>query len=218
MKSWRGPRERGQTSRLQHRTWSDPRLLLGGMLVLGAVVLGSWVVASSDDRVGYWALGEDVVAGDAVTEQQLVESRAVLDDAAAVGALRTEEELPAALSDLRWATDVSAGTLLGNAHLVLSEDVAATELPLAVAAGSAPDDLHRGELVDVWVGPAPGDDPSQTASRVLESVSIVSAGAGAPAEAAAASRTVIIDVGDVELTGEVVGQVSAGHVTLVRRS
>lgn len=217
MTTWRGPRDRGRTNRLQHRTWSDPRLILGALLVLGAAVLGSWAVSSSDDRVGYWALGEDVVAGDAVSERQLVETRAVLDDAAAAGALRTDAELPAALDELRWSRDATAGLLLSDDLLVPAAELAGTELPLAVASGAAPHDLDRGEAVDVWVGPAPGDDPGVAAELVLPAVTVVSSGTGAAAEGGQ-GRTVVIDVGDLELDGAVMGRVSAGHVTLVRRS
>ncbi len=218
MTTWRGPRERGRTNRLRHRTWSDPRLLLGVLLVLGAAVLGSWAVGASDDRVGYWALGEDVVAGEPVTREQLVESRALLDDAAATGAMRTDAELPASLEELRWARDAGSGLLLSEDLLIPAAELVGTELPLAVASGAAPDDLDRGESVDVWVGPAPGDDPSLTAERVLDAVTVVSTGAGSQAEGGAQARTVVIDVGDVELDGDVMGRLSAGHVTLVRRA
>ena len=185
--------------------------------MLSAAVLGSWAVAASDDRVGYWALGEDVTAGDVVTKQQLVETRAVLDEGAAAGALRTDAELPAALDELRWSRDAAAGLLLSDDLLVSAEQRSGTELPVAVASGAAPHDLDRGEAVDVWVGPAPGDDPGVTAERVLEAVTVLSSGEGAAAEGGQA-RTVVVDVGDLDLDGEVIGRVSAGHVTLVRRS
>lgn len=168
--------------------------------------------------MGYWTVGEDVVAGDPVRTGQLVESKALLDAPAADGALRVDDELPAALKELAWSRDVGAGTLLARDALAPADGAASTELPLAVATGAAPQDLRRGELVDVWVGPAPGEDPAQAATLVLEAVPVVSTGGGSGLEGGAGSRTVLVDVAPAELAGDLVGRVSAGHVTLVRRS
>lgn len=218
MTSWRGPRDRGRSSRLQHRSWTDPRLLLGGLLVLGAAVLGSWLVAANDDRVGYWALAEDVRQGDPVAHDQLVETRALLDGDAARGVLRTDEELPAAVGDLRWSRDSAAGSLVGADALAPATRASATELPLSIATGAAPADLRRGQLVDVWVGPAPGEDPEQEAVRVLERVPVAATGAGARADGGLGAQTVLVDVGSGGVSGQLVARVSAGHVTLVRRT
>jgi hypothetical protein len=92
-----------------------------------------------------------------------------------------------------------------------------TQLPLTIASGAAPADLSRGDRVDVWVGPGPGDDAGQDAERVLRDVRVVSSG-GSGTVRGAPSRTVVVDVPDAELTGSVVSTVAAGHVTMVRVS
>lgn len=216
MTTWRLARDH-QDNRLQHRPWADPKLLVGGLLVLGATVLGAWLVSSGDDRVSYWALGEDVIAGQEVTEGQLVQTRAILDEDTAQNALRTDQELPDDLSKLRWAGDLSSGTLLGE-DLLTKQSATSIELPLVINNGAAPQDLRRGERVDVWVGPAPGDDAARPATRTLESVQVLSAGTGATESGEGSAKTVIVDVPDTRLDGAIIAQVSAGYVTLVRRS
>lgn len=216
MKTWRGPRGRGRTTnRLQYRTWTDPRLLLGIVLVLGAAVLGARTVAAADDRITYWSVAEDVAAGSALSTDQLAPTRASLEGPVADTVLRTDEELPAAVDDLRWSQDLPAGTLLSAEHLVLAQDVATTELPLSVGSGAAPPDLARGDVVDVWVGPAPGEPSAGAARLVLESVRVAAEGGGVEG---ASTRTVVVELGEVDLDGDVVAAISAENVTLVRRS
>ncbi|MEH3034018.1 MAG: hypothetical protein PGN07_08245 [Aeromicrobium erythreum] len=89
--------------------------------------------------------------------------------------------------------------------------MAAAELPLVVAPGAAPTDLVRGDRVDVWTGPGPGDDTGLPARRVLGGVPVVSVGRGS-----GGGRTVVVDVGRRPLAPAVVAAVGAGHVTLVR--
>lgn len=188
------------------------------LLVLAATVLGSWVVASSDDTVGFWSVRGDVAEGDPVRRADLVEARARVPDSVAGRLLRTDEELPATLEDLVWSRGVGSGALLERSALTRRGALGATELPLAVTTGAAPADLARGHVVDVWVGPGPGDDVRQESARVLEGVRVLSTGAGSQAAGGALARTVVVDVDGVDLTPEAVSRVSAGHVTLVRQS
>lgn len=178
-------------------------------------MLGARTVAAADDRVTYWVLGDDVTAGSSVSTDQLTPTRASLERLVSDGVLRTDEELPAPVAQLRWSQDLPAGTLLSAQHLDRAEDVGTTQLPLSVAPASAPTDLAGGDLVDVWVGPAPGETTTGPARLVLESVRVVSDGTGADG---ASGRTVVVELGELVLDGEVVASLSAGHVTLVRRS
>lgn len=183
--------------------------------MLGAAVLGARTVAAADDRVTYWAVAEDVGAGSTVSTDQLTPTRASLEGPVAEGVLRTDDELPAAVDDLRWAQDLPAGTLLSPQHLDRVHEVATTQLPLSVGAGAAPSDLARGDLVDVWVGPAPGETAGDPARLALESVRVVSEGSGVDG---ASTRTVVVELGEVVLDGEVVAALGSGYVTVVRRS
>ena len=205
------------TTRLEHRPWRDPRLILGVLLVLVSTVLGAAAVAAGSSSTGYWAVRSDVRAGDPVQRSDLVRAQAHLPDDAARHLIRTDEELPARLADLEWQRDVGDGALVPLSALARHEAGSVTELPLTVTAGAAPTDLQRGDRVDVWVGPGPGDDATQKAARVLRDVRIVSSG-GSAAVRGAPSRTVLVDVSHADLSGSIVSTVAAGHVTMVRVS
>jgi hypothetical protein len=106
---------------------------------------------------------------------------------------------------------------VARSALTTHEAGGVTELPLTITAGAAPSDLQRGDRVDVWVGPGPGDDATQKAARVLRDVRVVSSG-GSAAVHGASSSTVLVDVSEADLSGSVVSTVAAGHVTMVRVS
>jgi hypothetical protein len=187
------------------------------LLVLVSTVLGAAAVAAAGSSTGYWAVRSEVRAGDPVKRSDLVRADAHLPDDAARHLLATDEALPARLGDLVWARDVGDGALVTRAALADQRSGDVTELPLTVTPGAAPADLQRGDQVDVWVGPGPGDDASEKSVRVLREVRVVSIG-GSASVRGGPSRTVLVDVSDAELSGSVVSTVAAGHVTMVRVS
>ena len=76
MKNWRGAGESSvRADRLRVRPWTDPRLLLGVLLVLGATVLGARLVAMNDDTTTYWSVAHDVRAGERLSSDHLVSSK-----------------------------------------------------------------------------------------------------------------------------------------------
>jgi len=208
---------RPQTARLEHHPWRDPRLILGVLLVLVSTVGGAAAIAAGSSTTGYWAVRSEVRAGDPVKRSDLVRAEAHLPDDAARHVMRADETFPARLADLVWASDVGDGALVTRSALTTHEGGGVTELPLTITAGAAPSDLQRGDRVDVWVGPGPGDDATLKAARVLRDVRVVSSG-GSATERGAPSRTVLVDVSDADLSGSVVSTVAAGHVTMVRVS
>ena len=208
---------RARTARLEHQPWRDPRLILGALLVLVSTVLGAAAVAAAGSSTGYWAVRSEVRAGDPVKRSDLVRAEAHLPDDAARHLITADEALPARLDDLVWARDVGDGALVSRAALAHRHSADVTELPLTVVSGAAPSDLRRGDRVDVWVGPGPGDDATQKSVRVLQDVRVVSSG-GSVAGQDGLSRTVLVDVSQAELSGSVVSTVAAGHVTMVRIS
>lgn len=209
---------RSVPTRLRLRPWREPRLVLGVLLVLGATVLGARLAAAGDDSVEYWAVRSAVTPGDAVSEDMLEPISIRLSGASAGNYVRTDEEFDAPLDELVWAHDLSPGSLVGKTSLVAREGRSHGELPLSVAEGAAPGDLQRGDLVDVWVGPGPGDDPTSDAVRVLEAVKVLQTGDDAAALGGALARTVLVEVDEARLGTSVIGTVAAGHVTLVRVS
>ncbi len=222
MKTWRGagPRRMGEpgvrAERLRLRPWTDPRLLLGVLLVLVATLLGARLAAAVDDREAYWAVDASVRAGDAVSRSHLTQVRVRLDDTTAGRYLRIDDELPGAIAELQWARDLGDGTLVQAADLVPRSTAASRQLPVAVADGAAPDDLARGDLVEVWVGAAPGDQAPRKARKVLEVARVLRIGGTSGSLEGAGGRSVLLEVAPEALRGEVVSWVAAGHVTLVR--
>jgi hypothetical protein len=192
-------------------------LILGVLLVLVSTVLGAAAIAAGSSSTGYWAVRSEVRAGDPVKRSDLVRAEAHLPDDAARHVMRTDETFPARLADLVWANDVGDGALVTRSALTTQGAGGVTELPLTITAGAAPSDLQRGDRVDVWVGPGPGDDATQKAARVFRDVRVVSSG-GTATERGAPSRTVLVDVSDADLSGSVVSTIAAGHVTMVRVS
>ena len=219
MTNWRGPGGSGRTtSRLRLRPWRDPRLVLGVLLVLAATVLGARLAAAGDDSVEYWAVRSAVTAGDDVSQAVLEPVRVRLTGSAGDTYVRADEEFSAPLDDLVWAHALAPGSLVSKQALVARAGVARAQLPLSVTQGSAPADLARGDLVDVWVGPGPGDEAGAEAVRVLTSVRVLQSGDEAAAASGSLAQTVLVDVDGERLGTGVVGTVAAGHVTLVRVS
>ena len=202
--------------RLHIRPWRDPRLLIGVLLVLGATILGARVAAAGDDTTAFWALSASVEPGDPVSRDDLEPIRVHLPSRAHDNYLRTDDEFLAPLEDLQWAHGGSSGSLVDRDALVPMAAAARSQLPLSVASGASPADLARGDLVDVWVGPGPGDGAGGKAVKVLESVRIVQAGDESASMSGSLAQTVLVDVDDAQLGGSVVGTVASGHVTLVR--
>ncbi len=219
MTNWRGPGGSGRTTRrLRLRPWRDPRLITGLLLVLGSTILGARLAAAGDDSVEYWAVRSAVTVGDRVSQDELEPVRVRLSGAAADSYIRADEEFPAALADLVWAHPMEAGSLVSKRSLVTEDGIARAQLPLSVTAGSAPADLARGDLVDVWVGPGPGDQTGVGTVRVLQAVRVLQSGDDAAAAGGSLAQTVLVDVDGSLLGTGVIGTVAAGHVTLVRVS
>jgi hypothetical protein len=186
--------------------------------VLGATVLGARLAAAGDDRVEYWSVRADVTPGDVVSHDDLRPARVRLTEAAADDYVRTDEEFAAPLDDLVWADRMTQGSLVGKGSLVARSTAARGQLPLSVTQGAAPDDLARGDVVDVWVGPGPGDESTAEAVRVLTGVRVLQARGDASADSGSLAQTVLVDVEESRLGAEVISTVAAGHITLVRVS
>ena len=60
-----------KASRLQKPAWRDSRLVVGLLLVLASVLLGSYVVAHADDRTAMYAAAAPLVPGHKLTEGDL---------------------------------------------------------------------------------------------------------------------------------------------------
>ena len=186
------------------------------MLVLVATVLGARLAAAGDDRVEYWSVRSAATPGDPVSRDDLRPAKVRLPSGSADSYLRIDDELAAPLDELVWAHPVSSGSLVGKDALVPRSASTHGQLPLSVSAGAAPSDLAKGDVVDVWVGPGPGDEPGGQAVRVLEKVRVLGSGDEGAAAGGSLAQTVLVDVDEAQLGTDVVSTVASGHVTLVR--
>jgi hypothetical protein len=201
--------------RLTLRRWRDPRLWVGLVLVASSVLVGGRVLASADDTVAVWAAARDVGAGAPLTPGALVVRRVRFADPATAGAyLGPGQRLPAGAV---LGHDIAAGELLSRGSLATGAGNA-VELPVVVDAAGAPEDLHVGDVVDVWVGPQPGSGSAAPAQRMLTAVPVVGAVRSAGPFGEAATRQVLLglDESTAQRLGPVLGHMSSGVVVLVR--
>jgi len=213
--------------RFEASPWRDPRLIAGVLIVVASTALGGWAIAAADHTVAYWATRGSVRAGDPVHRDDLAVVHAKVPSRTARGLLRTDEALPARITDLRWATDAHAGTLVTSEALVPRGR--AMELPVTAAAGGVPADLRSGDRVDVWAvpdsagsgGAGSGSEAATQAGsrarRVLSKVRVVSRSStsgisGGP------GVTLVVDVAGTKLDAALMGALSTQRLTVVRVS
>ncbi|MBA2639904.1 MAG: hypothetical protein H0U77_07905 [Nocardioidaceae bacterium] len=221
-------------ARLRRPRWSDPRLLVGLVLVALATVVGVRVVTGADDTVPVWAVSGAVRAGDPVDRDGLVVSRVRIGAGSDESVyLPAAEAAPAGV----FTRDLEPGELVPAAAVGEDAGEAGADLSLAVEIGAAPADLAPGDLVDVWAvpdqlaatasstgttggtssSPAPAGSPAAPAAkRVLEAQPVVSV-----AEPAAAlggtTRQVLLRVDTApDALGEPLAALAGGAVVLVR--
>jgi hypothetical protein len=160
--------------RLQPPAWRDARLLVGVLLVLTSVTLGSLVVAHADDRVPMYAARVELVPGQRVSADDL---RRV--DVQLGSEQRRYLSAAGPLAQDRYVLrPVQAGELVPVTAVGGRDDVALQPLTLGVDPGSAAA-LQVGSRVDVYVNPV---DPDATGSQggfrgpelALEGVSVSS--------------------------------------------
>lgn len=155
-------------ARLPRRSWRDPRLVLGLVLVVGSAVAVAAAVRASDDTVQVWAVGADVVAGTTLEPEHLV--------AVAVQVPSVDAYVPASASVLgaEAVRDLAAGELLTDVALrrpgeprdlrVVTVPVLRTQMPAALAAG---------DRVDVYlVVRGSGGQPEGPPRRVLSGAAV----------------------------------------------
>jgi hypothetical protein len=138
-----------RAARLQRPGWRDARFVVGLLLVLTSVALGSFVVAHADDRTPVYAARGPLVPGQRLEEDSLVRVDVQLGS-----------ELPRYLSAARGLApeqyvlrEVGAGELIPAAAVGGKDQVGVQPLTLSIDSGSAAA-LRVGSRVDVYVNPA----------------------------------------------------------------
>ena len=199
--------------RVEVPRWTDTRLLVGVLLVLASVVLGTRVVATGQQTQAVWAAARDLPSGVTLRPDDVVLAHVRLDDLAARYLLA---RAPVVGRSLRRA--VSAGELL-PASALGSTDAASTAHLLAVPVDGTrlPPGLGRGSVVDVYVTPrdAAGGSASGPTRRVLVGATVMDADDQDPGlRDPQAAVAVVLDVPDAAVP-DLVAAVRSGDVDLV---
>lgn len=128
-------------------SWRDPRLLVGVVLVLASVVVGSRTVAAAQATTGVYAVTAAVGAGSALTAADVVVVQVRLDDANLAGYVPATGR-----PDPTWVTlrAVGAGELLPRSALGRTADLGDRPVTLPLS-GAVPTGIAEGALADVWV-------------------------------------------------------------------
>lgn len=163
-------RESPPAIRTTRRSWRDPRLVVG-VLLIGAAVAGmAWLMAASDDTVEVWSVSGDLPAGSPVATGSLTKVRIDVPDPSVY--VSTD----AAVSPGAVATrDFAAGellTLLGLTDSGTTESLRVVTLP--VLRHQMPADLSVGDRVDVYLVERGASGEPQARPQLVLASAIVS--------------------------------------------
>ena len=184
--------------------WSQPRFLVGLLLVLGSALLGAQILASADDSVSVWTVEVDVAAGQEITEAMLSARQVRFADAQQADRyLPGDQALPLPAVAAR---PVGAGELLPRGALGVADRL--VEVPLQVSIGHVPATVRVGNLIDVWVSTGP-----VSARSVLHEVPVL-----ALEESDTGVRVVVgLDADQAATMPSLLGQIDGATVFVVRR-
>jgi Flp pilus assembly protein CpaB len=188
---------------------------VGIALVLGSILIGARVLASSDDTVAVWQVVHDVPAGSPVGADDLRVTRVHFDQSAVADQyLTASDPLP---PDAVAARDIAAAELLEVSAISSGAHPMTRELPLGVAESGAPPDLHAGDHVDVWAVPQSASGRAAGSARpslVLHDVAVLTVGGGY--EVGSGDRQVVVGVGPGTSISAALRHLTGTQVVLVR--
>jgi hypothetical protein len=141
-----------RATRLQRPRWRDARLLVGVVLMLASVVLGSLVVRAADDTVPMYAARSALVPGQRLDEGDLVR----VDVRLAGQSARYLSAATGLAPDQYVLREVRPGELVPTAAVGGRDQIALQPLTLTVDGGSAAG-LVLGSQVDVYVNTPAAD-------------------------------------------------------------
>lgn len=161
-----------QAVRWRRARWLDPRLIIGLLLVLGSVVVGTRVIAAADRTVPVLVAASDLAPGQPLTPE-LVETRDVMLD----GDL--DRYLTGAVGrGYVVVRAVGQGELLARSAIAAAtDDRGLRYVTIPLPAAEVPVGLAGGDLVDVWQLPPP-DAADRTASRLLSGAGVTESDSG----------------------------------------
>ncbi len=203
-----------QGRRLRRPSWRDARLLVGVLLVLLSVLIGSWLVAAAKNTTDVYAAKEPLLPGQEVTTSEVMVRAVQLDEA--LGAyITTSQGLQPGTYVLRAVQpgELVPSDSLGTAQEALDKTVS---VPVDPAAASA---LRVGNIVDVWVSRRDPDeagirylDPERLLERAIVA-QVPTSGSGLSVGVGQAAVAIVIPAGDV---GPIISSVDQeARITLV---
>lgn len=199
-------------SRLRRPSWRDPRLLVGLVIVAGAMALGSWAVSAAAASTPVYLARATLTPGERVTAADLVIAQVRLDAAEVALYLPAGAAPPQGLVVLRTVAD---GELVPRSAV---GDAAALEFrPVPVSVEVAPSSgVAPGALVDLWVTPAAVDGVQAEEPRPLASGLEVAEVARPTGGFAVGGRTIVHVLVPTDLLPDILGALaSEGAVQVV---
>jgi hypothetical protein len=203
-------------NRLRRPGWRDTRLLIGLVLVLASVAVGSYVVSRADDRVPVFAAGKPLVPGQPLREGDLVRVEVQLGSQDA----RYVSATPGLPGDRFVLREVPAGELVPLSAVGGRDQVDVQPLTLSVDAGSA-STLQRGARVDVYVNPvdrraSAGSRSYQGPELALRGVSVVGVAKSSSGLGSSGGDRAIQVMAPTDRIKGIIGDVDAGaRITVV---
>lgn len=194
--------------RLSRPKWRDPRIVIGLLLVIAAVVLGAKVIGSSRQTTQVWAAAHDLAAGTVVTDADLVRAEVNLGDAIA-GYLSADTTAAGRV----LSRQVAAGELLPFAALgtparggrLIGLGIEATDMPPGVTHGSIID-LY---LMPVSTGGAAGRGTPELVAKEV-TVQLVTAPSSGGLSGASSSKYQLVLLMDAKAADGLVRQLPSG--------
>lgn len=149
-------------ARLRRPGWRDPKLLVGMLMIAGAVVLGAWAVSAAEASTPVYVARQELTPGEQLDAEHVAVARVRLGAAEADRYLPATDPLPADVVAVRAVGD---GELLPRAAVAATTDLDVR--PVAVPVTEPPSaGVAEGALVDVWVTPE-ADEGEAPAPRLL---------------------------------------------------
>lgn len=133
--------------RLGRPKWLDPRIVVGLVLLIAAVVVGAKVIGSSRQTTPIWAAAHDLAAGTVVTDADLVPAEVNLGDAIA-GYLSADTTANGRV----LSRQVTAGELLPSAALAAPAE-GGRLLGIGIEASDMPPGVAHGSVIDLYLMP-----------------------------------------------------------------
>ena len=190
--------------------WRDGRALIGVVLIVVSMLIGSRLLSSADERPQVWAFTHDLSTGSVVTDDDVTLTSARIDGNAYLGG----DHSPVGQ---RLSHRVVAGELVSRSALATSAVGDRRLVTVSVDVAHAPPGLSHGERVDVWM--TPKDDAASLAGNaqphLIIAGAVVDEVPSIESVGAVSLLPVILDVPNAEVA-RLVAALHHGDLDLVR--